>query len=453
MIKSDLGEFCMNYNNGSNLNEMYDYYLVKVLQENNNDHVPGVWIKYDGSKLKKLLLQVLQEKKVDRDIYKGFVKNALSKGDIYIYYTKDWDGSYRKPSIYINAYGNDIILNKRLSPYNKYYVDPSILVALTEKMGEFSNRGQYIEYMYGTYIFNRIYQKIHNNLELTKEDIKYLYDMSSPTWLMMKKTNPTINKFIKTRDVKSDLAYLFDCKVENIGTKLEDFEKNDIICFVGDLWYRGEFVPDNFKHLKCILGIASFDELISAEGLDNLQIIGKGAYFNNLTIADGLNSLQIIGGPAYFNKLIDSKYLENLQIIVGSAFFNKLTSAGGLSNLQFLGRSVDFSELTSAEGLDNLQIIGGSAGLSNLTDAKGLENLQFIGQNALCNNMTNLYYFKELMLVGGNINCDNLEYDLSYFTNLRSVNGRPAEEFISGIEKRNNSLKHKAVKILKRGKR
>ena len=396
----------MNYNNGSNLNEMYDYYLGKTVLKNRNNRADGIWKKYGRGSDYKILLKDLEEKNTNWDIvYKKSAKGNLSKRDIYIYYTKDKDGVYKKPNLYIITDGNDRVLDIELSLYNLNFTNPSVSVALAEKVGEFSNRGQYVDCMYGIYMTNKLVQKINNNMKLDKEDIRFLYNMDSFTWSIWKRNNSTIDNFNISRDFKSDLAYLFDCNVENIGTELEDFHKKDVVCYLGNIQYDGKEIPDNFKHLKYVKG-----DLI----------------LNNVEASDNLGNLEEVGSLSMWN----------------------LKDASGLHNFKKSHEEFNLSSLKKANGLEKLEEVG-FLGLNSLEDALGLGNLKIVHIEMYVDNLIKSSGLGELMMVKGKILSQNLQ-DASGFEKLEYVDDCPAEEFISDIEKRSNSLGYKVVKMLKK---
>ena len=69
--------------------------------------------------------------------------------------------------------------------------------------------------------------------------------------------------------------------------------------------------------MKYISGVANFNLLKSAIGLESLQTIGESVYFYSLESAIGLESLQTIGGIAFFASLESAEGLENLRTVDG----------------------------------------------------------------------------------------------------------------------------------------
>ncbi len=383
----------MNYNNGSNLNEMYDYYLEKVLQEDTNNHVSGIWKKYDQG--------------VDYEGLNLFEKTQLSQGDLYIYYTKDLDGNYSNSRLTIYMNGNDKVVGVS-SFLEDYLAEKSwFSVVAAKKVSEFSNRGKFLTCIYNTYLLNEIEKKINDNLQLTKEEIKLLYQIDCSTESFGSLEEPRIKRLKLKRDFKTDIAYFYDLSVNNVGTNLEDFDKNEIVCYLGDIVYDGKTVPDKFKHLQYVYG--------------NL-------YLNNVEVCDNLGNLKEVDN-LYMNNLKDASGLHNFKRAKEDCFLSSLPKAKGLENFEE-ANYVDLNSLEDASGL-GLKYVNHNLGINSLTSSKGFENLEYVGRNIFCENLD----------------------DTIGFTNLQSVNGRPAEEFISYVNKRHNSVGHKLVKVFRRGKR
>ena len=252
-----------------------------------------------------------------------------------------------------------------------------------EKLNEFPDKDKYLKKVNDMKLLTEIDNKVNKNIELNKEDLRFLYEIDSKIEGFGFSKDPRIKEIKDRRNLKKDLAFIFDCKEENIGTKLSDFDKNEIICFYGDLIYDNKILTDNFRSLQYIMGNAWFRNLISAEGLESLRRIGRNAYFDNLSSAEGLENLQMIGESACFDNLSSAEGLESLQSIGGNAHFDNLTNVKGLKSLQNIGGIAGFFRLTSAKGLENLQNIGGIAIFVSLINADGLESLETInGEDA-----------------------------------------------------------------------
>ena len=444
--------------NGESFKKLYEYYLTNTGYVNRGNDTDGLWVKYDQGSDYKPLWESLQGKNTGWcTAGEETAKTQLSNGDFYVYYTKDNEGEYKEPRIAIRMDGKSNIGEVR-GVGERQNLEGCMTPIAEEKLNEFPDKDKYLKKVNDMKLLTEIDNKVNKNIELNKEDLRFLYEIDSKIEGFGYDNDPRIKEIRDKRNNKKDLAFVFGCKEENIGTKLSDFESNDIICFYGDLKFTGANLTDNFRNLQYIIGDASFDNLTSAKGLENLQSIGRDASFWHLTSAEGLENLQSIGGSACFYKLSSAEGLERLQNISKNAYFNSLTSAKGLNNLQNIGGNGNFKSLTSAEGLENLQNIDGDASFwhltsaeglenlqsigrdasfDNLTSAKGLENLQSIGRDASFWHLTNAEGLKSLHSIGWFFVCDNLT-NIKGLENLETINGEDATKFKEEINSRGN---------------
>ena len=444
--------------NGESFKKLYEYYLTDTGYVNRGNDTDGLWVKYDQGSDYKPLWESLQGKNTGWcTAGEETAKTQLSNGDFYVYYTKDNEGEYKEPRIAIRMDGKSNIGEVR-GVGERQNLEGCMTPIAEEKLNEFPDKDKYLKKVNDMKLLTEIDNKVNKNIELNKEDLRFLYEIDSKIEGFGYDNDPRIKEIRDKRNNKKDLAFVFGCKEENIGTKLSDFESNDIICFYGDLKFTGANLTDNFRNLQYIIGDASFDNLTSAKGLENLQSIGRDASFWHLTSAEGLENLQSIGGSACFYKLSSAEGLERLQNISKNAYFNSLTSAKGLNNLQNIGGNGNFKSLTSAEGLENLQNIDGDASFwhltsaeglenlqsigrdasfDNLTSAKGLENLQSIGRDASFWHLTNAEGLKSLHSIGWFFVCDNLT-NIKGLENLETINGEDATKFKEEINSRGN---------------
>ena len=408
--------------NGESFKKLYEYYLTDTGYVNRGNDTDGLWVKYDQGSDYKPLWESLQGKNTGWSTAgEETAKTQLSNGDFYVYYTKDKEGVYKEPRIAIRMDGKNKIGEVR-GVGEHQNLEGCMTPIAEKKINEFPDKDKYLKKVNDMKLLTEIDNEVSNNIELTKEKLRFLYEIDSKIEGFGYGDDPRVKEIRDKRNNKKDLAFVFNCKEENIGTKLSDFENNDIICFYGDLEYDDKALTDNFRNLQCIIGNAYFYNLSSAIGLENLQSIGGDVYFTRLCSAIGLENLQSIGGFAGFINLSSAEGLENLQSVGGEAFFSGLSNARGLENLQSIGGHVHFDNLTNAEGLEKLQSIGGCAGFDNLTNAEGLENLQSVGREAFFNRLSNARGLENLQSIGGYAGFDNLT-NAEGLENLQSIGG------------------------------
>ena len=419
--------------NGESFKKLYEYYLMKTEHVTRDKNTDGIWIKYEQGSDYRPLWKSLQGKNTGWcTAGENMAKTQLSSGDFYVYYTKDENGEYKEPRVAIRMNGKFEIGEVRGVNANQNLED-CMTGVVEEKLNEFSDKDAYLKKVNDMKLLTEIDNKVNNNIELTKEELRFLYEVDSKIEGFGYEKDPRIREIIDKRNQSEDYSVIFNVPVENIGLSEEDLYKKDVVCFAGNLKYDGEVVPNNLKHIKYIVGSVCFNNLTSAEGLENLQYIGGFAEFNNLTSAVGLESLQYIGGDAYFHRLTSAKGLDSLQSIGERAVFEKLISAAGLESLQNIGGDAYFHRLTSAKGLDSLQSIGGFAEFSNLTSAVGLESLQYIGGDAYFNRLTSAKGLDSLQSIGGDAWFDDL-ISAKVLDSLQSIGGRALFNNLTGAE-------------------
>ena len=406
--------------NGESFKKLYEYYLMKTEHVTRDKNTDGIWIKYEQGSDYRPLWKSLQGKNTGWcTAGENMAKIQLSNGDFYVYYTKDENGEYKEPRVAIRMDGKFEIGEVRGVDANQNLED-CMTGVVEEKLNEFSDKDAYLKKVNDMKLLTEIDNKVNNNIELTKEELRFLYEVDSEIEGFGYEKDPRIREIIDKRNQSEDYSVIFNVPVENIGLSEEDLYKKDVVCFAGNLKYDGEVVPNNLKHIKYIVGSVCFNNLTSAEGLENLQYIGGYAEFNNLTSAVGLDSLQSVGGFAEFSNLTSAVGLESLQYIGGAAYFNRLTSAKGLDSLQSIGGYAQLKKLTSAVGLESLQYIGGDAFFHRLTSAKGLDSLQSIGERAVFENLISAAGLESLQNIGGD----------AYFNRLTSAKGLDSLQII-----------------------
>ncbi len=399
---------------GESFKKLYEYYLINTGYVNRGNDTDGIWVKYDQGSDYKPLWESLQGKNTGWcTVGEETAKTQLSNGDFYVYYTKDKEGVYKEPRIAIRMDGKNKIGEVR--GVGEHQNLEGCMTSIAEKkLNEFLDKDKYLKKVNNTKMLTEIDNKVNKNLELTKEELIFLYQIYSNIEGFGYEEDPRIEEIQDKRDIKKDFALIFNCKEENVGTKISDLKKNNVMWFYGDLIYYGEMLTDKFKKLQIIVGDAYFPNLVSAEGFENLQYIC---------------------GKAIFPKLKSAKGFRNLKNISKIAYFDSLVSAEGFDSLENLNYEVDFPKLMSAEGFESLQSIGGSAIFTNLISAKGFDNLKNIRGKA---------YFPKLSSALGFYSLQNIEKEAKFpglvsaegFESLEKVNGEDAIKFKEEINSR-----------------
>ncbi len=319
-------------NNGS-FTKIYSY-ITKKLDEINKEKSnseEGVWKKYNQGSDPEILFNDVHGKGTGWCTAGGIetARTHINGGDFYVYYTKDKEGKFTIPRIAIRMEGNRIGEIRGVA--KEQNIESNMEKAVKEKLNEFSDKEKYLKKVKDMEMLTYVYTKFENKVELTKQDLRFLYEIDNKIMEFGYQTDPRIQEITDTRNIREDLASVLNCKEEEISLTKEEALSGNIKYHYGklDLW-----------------------DLRSAEGLNLPEYVGGDLDLSGLTSAEGLNLPEYVGGD------LD---LWNLR------------SAKGLNLPEYVGGNLRLHNLTSAEGLNLPSHIGGYLYLDSLTSARGLE--------------------------------------------------------------------------------
>ena len=209
--------------------------------------VDGIWVKYGGNNPSSEFLDS-EVKRVTSDLeghktgwivqspYVHLVDTALSWGGVLIYYTKDDNGEFTVPRIYIQLHEWDI--QSIFGRAKNGYLEPNMLSVLSQKLRTFKpsdNVKYYNDAIEDMKTVSNIYKKFKENVNLSLSDLKILYQIDRLMSMFGRKNNvdPRIDEIIATRDKIQDLANIFGCEREQIALKKYEMGPNQICYDIG----------------------------------------------------------------------------------------------------------------------------------------------------------------------------------------------------------------------------
>ncbi|MDE5587317.1 MAG: hypothetical protein K2I72_02980, partial [Bacilli bacterium] len=185
--------------NGS-FSKLYGYMLHKV-ELSRKDVNEGIWVKYDqGSDPNQLVKGI--EGSGTNWCTAGIetAKSELQKGDFYVYYTKDPEGLYKNPRIAIWMNGKNKIEEIRgIAPRQE--IEAEMQPILEEKMKEFPDSAKYKKKSLDMEKLTKICKK-YKNVELTLEEIKFLYQVDDKIEGFGYGDDPRIDEILSGRNYK-----------------------------------------------------------------------------------------------------------------------------------------------------------------------------------------------------------------------------------------------------------
>ena len=417
-----------------NFKLLYEYVIKQSFlkgehQSNNND---GKWIKYEQGSDYNILRDSLQGYYTGWCTAAGenFAKSQLAGGDFYVYYSLDKNGEAKVPRIAIRMDGKDKIGEIRGIADNQN-MEPEMMSILEEKLKEFPDRDKYLKKEHDMKLLTLIDKKANNNIELTLDELKFLYEIDGKITGFGYEKDPRIEEIKRKRNERRDYSLIFNVKEEEIALSQEEWLNNPekFKFFLGSIDLgsltsaEGLVLPQHvggdifLSHLtnadglvlpESIGGGIYLKSLTSADGLVLPESIGGGIVLDSLTSADGLVLPQHVGGYIYLNSLTSADGLVLPESIDGDIILNSLTSADGLVLPEGIGGDIYLSSLTSAEGFAFPESIGGSIDLSSLTSADGLILPQYVGNYIFLSSLTSAEGLVLPQHVGDDIFLNNL---------------------------------------------
>ena len=377
-IKSALGS--------GNFKMLYEYVIKQSMLKDKlqSNTTSGKWVKYEQGSDYNILRDSLQGYYTGWCTAAGenFAKSQLAGGDFYVYYSLDNNGEAKVPRIAIRMDGKNKIGEIR-GIADKQNMEPEMMTILEEKIKEFPDRDKYFKKEHDMKLLTLIDKKVNNNIELTLDELKFLYEVDSKIEGFGYEKDPRINEIKNKRNIKKDCALIFDVKEEEVALSQEEWEENQnkFKIFVSDLYLYGLTSADGLVLPQSVGGNLFLDNLTSAKGLVLPQSVGDNLFLDNLTSAEGLVLPQYIGGNLNLCSLTSADGLVLPQSVGDNLYLSKLTGADGLVLPQSVGGELYLGCLTSAVGIVLPQYIGGNLNLGSLTSAEGLVLPQNVGGN------------------------------------------------------------------------
>ena len=375
-----------------NFKLLYEYVIkqsfLKGEHQSNSDD--GKWIKYKQGSDYNILRDSLQGYYTGWCTAAGenFAKDQLAGGDFYVYYSLDKNGEAKVPRIAIRMDGKDKIGEIRGIADNQN-MEPEMMSILEEKLKEFPDRDKYLKKENDMKLLTLIDKKVNDNIDLTLEELKFLYEIDGQIIGFGYGKDPRIEEIKRKRNERRDYSLIFNVKEEEVALSQKEWLNN----------------PKKFKALPGNIDLGS---LTSADGLVLPQHVGGNIFLRHLTSADGLVLPQHVGGNIYLSSLASADGLVLPESIGGGIDLRSLTSADGLVLPESIGGGMDLRHLTSADGLVLPQHVGGNIFLRHLTSADGLVLPQHVGGNIYLSSLASADGLVLPESIGGGIDLSSL---------------------------------------------
>ena len=355
-IKSALGR--------GDFKQLYEYSIKQSMLkgEYQSKTIEGEWVKYEQGSDYHILRESLQGYYTGWCTAAGesFARDQLAGGDFYVYYSLDENGDAKVPRIAIRMHGKAKIAEIR-GIADGQNMESEMMPILNKKLDEFPDKDNYLKSVHDMELLTLIDRKVSHNMELSVDEIRFLYEIDGKIIGFGYKKDPRINEIKQKRNKAKDYTLMFKYNKEFNG----DLDLRDLTSAEG-LDLSGANIGGNLD----LSGLTSAESL-NLSGAN----IGGNLDLSGLTSAESLDlSGAHIDGGVNLRGLTSAESLDLSGANIGGLDLSGLTSAEGLdlsgAHIDYLG----LSGLASAEGLDLTGVnIGRSLSLSGLTSAKGLD--------------------------------------------------------------------------------
>ena len=343
--------------------QIYEYVIKQSMLkgECKSKAIEGKWVKYEQGSDYHVLRDSLQGYYTGWCTAAGesFARDQLAGGDFYVYYSLDENGDAKVPRIAIRMDGKNKIGEIR-GIADGQNMESEMMPILNKKLDEFPDKDNYLKSVHDMELLTLIDRKVSHNMELSVDEIRFLYEADRKIIGFGQREDPRINEIKQKRNKVKDYNLVFKYNKEFNG----DLDLRDLTSVEG-LDLTGVNIG----------GSLNLSGLTSTEGLKLPESIGGGLVLSGLTSAEGLDLTRVnIGGALDLSGLTSAEGLDlTLTNIWGTLYLSGLTCADGLELPKNINRSLDLSGLTCADGLELPKNINGFLNLSGLKNAKGLD--------------------------------------------------------------------------------
>ena len=364
-----------------NFAQIYGYLLAnkKEIKIKGND---GIWIKYlqerkEEIEEKNTKGQVPNSLKLYQSLQgyntgwctaasKETAKDQLTNGDFYVYYTKNENGDYVIPRIAIRMEENTIGEIRGIAANQN--LESDMEKVLKEKLEEFPDKDKYLKKVRDMESLTKIYNE-YKIRKLTKEELRFLYEIDEKILGFGYQEDPRITEILSTRDLRADLANVFDCRKDQISVTNEEALSEDIIYHHGDVILNSITSLKEVTFPKTIEGSLILSSVTSLKGVTFPETIGGTLYLNSVT------SLKEVTLPKTVVSYLDLSSLINLERvtlpeIVGDLDFGALTNLEEVILPKTIKGYLDLRSVTKLKKVTFPETIEGDLYLNSVTSLK-----------------------------------------------------------------------------------
>ncbi len=390
-----------------NFAKLYSFAQVETKGSLNRESLEGGWVKYDQGSDYAVLEQGLKGKGTGWCTAEGSAKGQLEKGDFYVFFTEGTNGNFTEPRIAIWMKNDSVAEVRGVDPGQE--LESKLLDTAKQKYKDFPGAEKYEKADHDMKLMTEIYNKsfkvdpktkdkTYLNPDLSKEELKFLYELDSKIESFGYDTDPRINELQSYRDIKTDIGLVLGLSPEQISTtKKEVLDPNkDIKYHHGDLDLGSVTSLDGVTFSE-VGGYLNLNSVTSLDGV-TFSEVGGDLDLSSVTSLDGVTFSEVGGYLALSS--VTSLDGVTFSEVRGALYLNSITSLDGVTFSE-VGGDLDLDSVTSLDGV-TFSEVGGYLNLDSITSLDGVTFSEVRGALYL-NSITSLDGVT-LPKVGGNLN-------------------------------------------------
>ncbi len=194
----------------------------------------GEWVKYEQGSDHMPLVESIQGHSTGWcTAGEATAKTQLELGDFYVYYSLDEDDEPTVPRVAIRMEEGEIAEVRGIA--EEQNLDPYIGEVVEEKLDQLPGGDKYRKKVEDMRRLTSIEEKVKNNQELNKDELKFLYEIDNEIEGFGYQRDPRIEEIRSQRDPKEDAPIFLDCKPEEIAWSREEIDE-DTKAYIGPLF-------------------------------------------------------------------------------------------------------------------------------------------------------------------------------------------------------------------------
>ena len=395
-----------------NFAKMYAYAIEKITpaSQEQKEVIEGQWVKYDqdtegisGRRLE--LSRSLQGHGTGWcTAGESTAEAQLKTGDFYVYYSRDQQQGYTIPRIAIRMQGGQIAEVRGIA--ERQNLEGNMTAAAEEKIATLPGAEKYKKRTGDMKRMTEIENKVKQNQTLTKEDLRFLYEIDSKVEGFGYDRDPRINEILKIRpDKRTDLAFVFDTTPDKVSLTIEEALSGGMKVHFGNLYTKNDFyiyqLSENKRLPEYVIGLLELNELkfddSKTQGAELPKHVCGNLSLAGLTLTEKQERLKLpeyVGGDLDLQNLTSAEGIELPKYIGGNLDLQNLKSIVGLKLPEYVGGNLYLRDIPSAKGLKLPKHVGGTLHLFSLTSAEGVEWPEYVGDSIDSQRLEVLQEFK-----------------------------------------------------------